>query len=184
MKQELKLYTVSDDYVNYLNKYDNRVSSNKEETRNFERKYLGTVLSVNNIYYFVPLASPKDTDYYIDAAGNKKIRKSIVPIIRIIHKERDDNINLLGTIKFNNMIPIIDSVVRQYNFQDEPDFAYRDLVSKQWDFIRSHRAEIYRNAKVIYNQKKNNSNDVGYLNNTVDFVLLEQKAKAYEITTH
>ena len=181
MEQELKLYTVSDNYVNYLNKHDNRVSSNKEENRNFERKYLGTVLNLKDIYYFAPLASPKDTDYYIDDNGNKKIRKSIVPIIRIIHKEQNDSISLLGTIKFNNMIPIIDSVIQQYNIQNEPDQAYRDLVSKQWIFIRSHKTEIYRNAKVIYNQKINNIKDIGYLQNTVDFVLLEQKAKEYNL---
>jgi len=50
------------------------VSSNKEEHRNFERKYLGTVLNVDGIDYFVPLASPKDSDYYLDNNGNKVVR--------------------------------------------------------------------------------------------------------------
>ena len=176
---ELKLYVISDEYVKYLNEFDKKVTSNKEENRNFERKYLGTVLNVNNINYFVPLASPKSSDYYVDELGNKKIRKSIVPIMRIIYKERDGNFTLIGTIKFNNMIPVVDSEIKQYDINNEPDLAYKDLVYKEWDFIRTHKFEIYKNAKTIYNQKIKNYENIGYLKNTVDFLLLEEKAHEY-----
>ena len=183
MAQELRLYTVADEYVQYLNKFDKRVTSNKEDNRNFERKYLGTVLSINEIDYFVPLASPKNSDYMIDKNGNKTIRKSIVPIIRMIHRERNGILTLIGTIKFNNMIPVISSEVKQYDIANEPDLAYRDLVYKQWAFIRSNKSDILKNAQIIYNQKTKNYKNIGYLDNTVDFLLLEQKAKDFVAQT-
>ena len=179
MTQDLSLYTVSDEYVRYLSEFDKKVTSNKEDNRNFERKYLGTVLSINDIDYFVPLASPKNSDYMADKDGNKTIRKSIVPIIRMAHKERDGIFTLIGTIKFSNMIPVMDSEVKQYDIENEPDLAYRDLVYKQWAFIRSHKSEIYKHAQTIYSQKTKNYKNIGYLDNTVDFLLLEQKAKDF-----
>ena len=179
MKQELRLYTVSDEYIQYLSEFDFRVMSNKEESRNFERKYLGTVLSINEVDYFIPLASPKSSDYTVDKNGCKIIRKNIVPIIRIVHKDHNGILKLIGTIKFNNMIPVIHSEIKQYNIANEPDLAYRDLVYKEWEFIRAHKLEIYKNAKIIYNQKTKNYKNIGYLDNTVDFLLLEQKAKDF-----
>jgi len=86
---------------------------------------------------------------------------------------------LIGTIKFSNMIPVMDSEVKQYDIENEPDLAYRDLVYKQWAFIRSHKSEIYKHAQTIYSQKTKNYKNIGYLDNTVDFLLLEQKAKDF-----
>ena len=179
MDQELWLYTVDDDYVNYLNGFDNRIVSNKENSRVFERKYLGTVLKVNDIDYFVPLASPKNSDYQTDKAGNRQIRRSIVPIMRIVYKEINGVSTLIGTLKFSNMIPVLDSVVTKYDVKNETDLAYQNLVYKEWEFIRSRKADIFKNARTIYSQKTKSVQGIGYLDNTVDFLLLEEKAKLY-----
>ena len=173
---KFRLYIISDEYVSYLEKFDKRVSSNKEESRKFERKYLGVVLSVNELDYFVPLASPKDSDYDND----NQIRKSIIPIIRMIHIEKDGSLTLVGTLKFNNMIPVIHSVVQEYDGKNECDLQYRELVNKQWNYISKHINQILRNAKTIYNEKINNTENKGYLRSTVDFLLLETKAKEYK----
>ena len=179
MEQELKLCTIEDAYVRYLSTYDNRVTSNKENNRKFERKYLGTVLSVNGVNYFVPLASPKHSDFHNDKDGVKRIRKNIIPIIRMTDVEKDGSITLIGTLKFNNMIPVLDSVVMKYDIANEKDVEYQNLVYKQWDYIRTHKSEILKNARTIYNQKTKNIKGIGYLDNTVDFLLLEEKANGY-----
>lgn len=50
------------------------------------RKYLGVVLQIGQYNYYVPMSSPKDSDYQI-AGANKVIKKSIVPIIGIVVKK-------------------------------------------------------------------------------------------------
>ena len=78
--EELKLYSVSDDYVEWLRKDFPNVYSNKINSRTHTRKYLGVVLQMGQYHYYVPMSSPKDSDYQI-AGTNKVIKKSIVPII-------------------------------------------------------------------------------------------------------
>lgn len=94
---QLNLYSVSDEYVDYLRKFDNKVYDNKEEVRVHTRKYLGVVLNINSFNYYIPFSSPKDTDYYDNT--HNKIRKSIIPIVRIVEKGQ-----LYGTLRISNFM--------------------------------------------------------------------------------
>ncbi|MGYP000283735694 len=76
----LKIYSVSDKYINYLRKDFPNVYSNKENRRKHTRKYIGVVLELEGYHYYVPMSSPKDSDYQI-AGENRVIKKSIIPII-------------------------------------------------------------------------------------------------------
>ena len=58
------------------------VFSSKENDRIHTRKYLGIVYSINRYNYYIPLSSPKSSDYRLEN-GVQKIRGSIIPIIRI-----------------------------------------------------------------------------------------------------
>ena len=173
----LKLYNVSDDYVNYLKQYDYRVFSSKEEDRIKDRKYLGVVLKINDCDYFVPLSSPKESDYKL-VDNVKIIRKDIIPIIRIIVKNSSGENELKGTLKFSNMIPIPSNALINYDVNYENDEQYKILVLKEIDFINSNKDKIIKSARVIHNQKINNW-DIGYIKQTVDFKLLEQKSIEY-----
>ena len=105
MNSKLKLYSVSDKYINYLRKYDSKVYDNKVTNRNHKRKYLGVVLNINNYNYFIPLSSPKKTDYL-----NGIIRKDTSTIIRI-HNSNE----LFGTLRLSNMIPVPNDEIKYYN---------------------------------------------------------------------
>ena len=85
----MKLYSITDNYINYLRKYEKRVYDNKEDIRKVTRKYLGIVLKINDFNYYIPMSSPKKSDY-----KDNEIRKSIVPIVRMISKEEVDRILL------------------------------------------------------------------------------------------
>ena len=61
----MRLYSVSDDYIEYLRNVFPRVYSNKIANRKHTRKYLGVVLKLNDFNYYIPLASPKDAHDYI-----------------------------------------------------------------------------------------------------------------------
>lgn len=59
--EEFKLYSVSDDYVEWLRKDFPNVYSNKINSRTHTRKYLGVVLQIGQYLYYVPMSSPKDS---------------------------------------------------------------------------------------------------------------------------
>lgn len=82
----LKLYYISDEYINFLRKYDQKVPYNKSQTRPF----IGVVYTFNNINYFAPLASPK--------IKHLKMSNRVIDIWKIDGGK-------LGIINFNNMLP-------------------------------------------------------------------------------
>lgn len=97
----LKLYEISEEYISYLRSFDSFVFSAKEDDRNHTRKYLGVVYTINNYNYYIPLSSPKNTDYQM-INGKRQIRKSIVPIIRITATSDCGELELKGTLKLSN----------------------------------------------------------------------------------
>ena len=170
----MKLYMVTDKYINYLRDFDNKVYDNKEDMRKVMRKYLGIVLKINEMNYYIPMSSPKKSDY-----KDNNIRKSIVPIVRIISNEEIDNIPVLkGTLRISNMIPVPDSELILYEPKDEKDKDYKILIEKELEFIDKNEEMIKRYASIIYKQKINNY-DVSYIKNVVDFKLLEKKCREY-----
>lgn len=171
----LKLYEISEEYISYLRTFEKNVFSAKEEDRNHTRKYLGIVLTINHYNYYIPLSSPKSTDYRLDN-GKRKIRPSIIPIIRIISKSVSGETELKGTLKLSNMIPVPASELTLYDVDHESDDFYKDLIHKELIFIRKNKNKILNYANVLYKQKRENDPTIGYLKSTVDFSLLEQKS--------
>ena len=127
--EEFKLYSVTDDYVEWLRKEFPNVYSDKINSRTHTRKYLGVVLQMGQYHYYVhyvPMSSPKDSDYQI-AGANKVIKKSIVPIIRIVVKNKDGEKELKGTLRISHMIPVPTSELELYDLENESDSTDKDL---------------------------------------------------------
>ena len=97
--RELKLYEISEEYISYISTVEKNVFSSKENDRNHTRKYLGIVYSINGYNYYIPLSSPKNSDYRMENRV-QKIRGSIVPIIRITSQSSSGELELKGTIKY------------------------------------------------------------------------------------
>ena len=173
---QLNLYSVSDKYVEYFRKFDNRVYDNKEEIRVHTRKYLGIVLSINSFNYYIPFSSPKDTDYC--DKEKTKIRKSIVPIVRIIDKDSTGKNQLYGTLRISNMIPVPITEITPYFVQDEKDINYKNLILSELRFIKKNTKMIVKNANVLYKQKEKRE-DIMYVKNSLEFKLLESKCLEY-----
>ena len=51
----MKLFTIQDEYLNYLKSFDRHVLNNKGENYIKTRKYLGVVLEINECKYIAPL---------------------------------------------------------------------------------------------------------------------------------
>lgn len=57
MANNLKIYYLKNDYIDYLRQFDNKVAYNKNSTR----PYVGIVYRINEFNYFAPLSSPKSS---------------------------------------------------------------------------------------------------------------------------
>ncbi|MDD6276849.1 MAG: type III toxin-antitoxin system ToxN/AbiQ family toxin [Clostridia bacterium] len=173
--EKLRLYTIDVDYLQYLFNIDNRVMYWENSTYKSDRKYIGIVLRINGFEYFAPLSSPKSNDYFYKK-GVKQIKKSIIPIIRLV----TDKGQLLGKIKLSNMIPVKREQLTLYDIKGEPDKKYQSLIVKEMICIRKHKEEIKRNALVLYNQKTKGYENIQYLDYTLDFKALEEACLKYK----
>ena len=176
---EFKLYSVTDEYVEWLRKDYPNVYSNKIDSRTHTRKYLGVVLQIEQYKYYVPMSSPKESDYQI-AGENKVIKKSIVPIIRIVVKNTDGVKELKGTLRISHMIPVPESELQLYDMENETDSTYKDLVQNEMIFIRKNRERIESNAKLLYKQKVANDTTAGYVKSALDYQALEVLCDMFE----
>ena len=171
---KMKLYEVDDEYIDYLKNFDSKVLNHSGERYNHIRKYTGILLTINDCDYIAPLSSPSKTDY-----KDGGIRKSVIPLVRIV-KLKSEKMTLLGKIKLSSMIPIYEkSFIQEYNIDIETDEKYKNLILDQLKFINSNKSLIIHHANTLYRQKINNMS-MGYIKETVDFKLLEEKAKLYK----
>ncbi len=168
---KLNLYSVSDKYIKYLRQFDKKIYDNKEKIRVHERKYLGVVLTVNEFNYYIPMSSPKKTDY-IDFEKNI-IRKDTKTIVRVHDGER-----LYGTLRISNMIPVPITELEPYVISAEKDLKYKEVILGELRYINNNSNKIIKYAKTVYNQRMKNIN-IGYVKNTVDFKMLEEKLKQW-----
>lgn len=177
MMSELKIYHVSDRYISYLETAYKNIYSNKIDRRTHTRKYVGVVLRIEDFLYYVPLSSPKDSDFQI--AGNQRVvKKSIVPIIRIVNKKGDGQKELKGTLRISHMIPVPESELTLYDLKNESDKPYQDLIQNEISFIRKHENQIRKNAAVLYKQKAENA-EIGYVKAALPFKSLEKLCAAF-----
>lgn len=182
------IYSVSDRYIAFL-RSDPRlrnVFDNKEGTGSHTRKYLGIVFIQNGFHYYIPFSSPKISHFIIRQDGTREIRKSIVPIIRMTTADTATGaLELKGTLKLSNMIPVPPGELTQYRISDETDLYYKQVVLKEYSFITANLSMILKNTSVIYQQKTNaeklfaNKEIPKYIENTVDFKYAEMKCKEF-----
>lgn len=185
---QIRIYSISDKYLEYLrsdpelsNVFDSRQRGNLKNA-----KHLGVVVQHEGFNYYIPLSSPKKSDYVRNPDGTQSIRKSVIPIIRVVSNDsRSGMPELKATLKICNMIPVPDNELEPYNIKEEPDIKFRDVVLKEYAFIRSHTKLIQNNVRVLYSQQIHRENifqgkqTPKYLESTVNFKYAEQKCTEY-----
>lgn len=155
---KLRIYKIKDDYIQFLRQFD---SENVKYNKDGKRPYIGVVMIVNEIKYFAPMASPKPKHLKM---------KDNIDFIKI-YKGRK------GVINLNNMIPVVDEAIIEYNILDEADESYRNLLFDQLSFINKNKEKIISKANKLY-QKVTNHNT--FLNKRcAKFKLLEEKSILY-----
>jgi protein AbiQ len=113
------------------------------------------------------------------AGATKVIKKSIIPIIRIVVKNSAGEKELKGTLRISHMIPVPESELELYDLKNETDEAYKDLVQNEIIFIRKNQEKIRNNAEVLYKQKLENDTTAGYVKSALPYKELEELCKQY-----
>ena len=158
----LQLFTINDDFIDYLRKFDSKVLSNKQG----KRPYVGVVCVINDSKYYVPLMSPKPK--HMTMSNTKDFHKI--------------SGGKYGAINFNNMLPVIDEVLSEIITSKEPDRNYRLLLQNQYLELLRIQDILEKKVKAIYSLFLTDSltkNDERIKARCCDFLLLEEKVKDY-----
>ena len=158
---KLKLYRIDINYIKYLYQFDKKVQYNFKKNDDYteRRVYLGIVLKVNEFNYFVPLEHPR--------AAHKNLKNNI--FILKIHNGK------YGMLGFNNMIPVNDTELINFDINGENE-KYKQILISQYRFCNKHIKEIQTKALETYNRSQKNK----FLKKVCcNFKLLEEKLTKY-----
>ncbi|WHX49305.1 type III toxin-antitoxin system ToxN/AbiQ family toxin [Paenibacillus woosongensis] len=165
---KLKIYEVDRAYTDYLRKFDDRIPEEKAHIQAKTRKYVGLLFEINSCKYFAPLSSPKK---------KFKTMKNDKDFLKIEGGR-------YGAINFNNMFPVHDDAIKNYNINAEPDKKYQIVLKKQAIFIRKNKDNILRNARELYDLMTEDNEEFKSERSRLEkrccrFKLLEEKSKMY-----
>lgn len=159
MQNRLKLYFISEKYISYLRKYDEKVPFNKSQTRPF----IGVVYSYNDNNYFAPLSSPKPK--------HLKMSNKAIDVWKINHGK-------LGIININNMLPCPIEVLTEVipTIKDE---KYKMLLENQISSINADRESLFKKINRFQKKYRLDLLNTNVKERCCDFQLLEEKCKEY-----
>ena len=173
MKDKLKWYIVDKEYVSFLKEFYNKVE-NIDYSNRF-KPYLGIIITINEINYYVPISSVKEKHY--------KMNEDI-DFIKISENDR-----ILGILNLNNMIPIDNDSVKNLKYSEIEKYRnfktnkekslYISLLNMELELINSRIEKIKANAFKLYNEKTNRTNSK-ISKRCCDFKVLEEKCRKYK----
>lgn len=171
-------FIIDKDYVQYLKNFDVRVGDVDYGKR--LKLYIGILLKVNNVNYYVPVSSPKPKH---DKMSNQ------VDFYKIV----DFNTGkLYAVINLNNMIPVPDSCVTKllYNKIEEYREFKSDREKQNYVFLLQKEKAIIdalenngilsKMASKLYDKCQRNPNSK-LASRCCDFKMLEEKALDWKL---
>ena len=159
--ENIKLYEVNADYIDYLSAYAPHLFQNKKPGQNNERKYIGIVFQINGLDYFAPLSSFKQKHHRM---------KEAVDFIKV----KD-----YAVINLNNMFPVPLTERKYVDIQNERDPHYRALLLAEYRFIKSIQEKIRKNAQNVYKIKIKDGTSSALAKRCNDFLSLEKACNKY-----
>ncbi len=156
----IKLYEVSEDYVNYLVPYAPHLFHNKKQEQQNSRKYIGVVFHIGEIDYFAPFSSFKDK-----------------------HKRMNETLDFIkiknySVINLNNMFPVPNGCYSYVDISKERNLKYKSLLLAEYRFIKSIQEKIRKNAATLYKLKIKGEKSA-LTKRCNDFLLLEDLCKKF-----
>ena len=179
MKKEnlskLILIRIDEEYISYLRKYDSKVQINSSALHKDNKPFVGVLFEINHLKYFVPISSNKKDK--LSRMFNKYVETGKKPIdMFFIEETCNDERKLLSVLNFNNMIPVCDKAIINYNISQDKDYF---LLRKEIEFCNLHKKKIISDSKRIYNAVTTHSWQ-SLENRCCNFKLLEEKCIYYQ----
>ncbi len=160
-----KIVIVNSEYCDYLRRFDNKVSYNKNKKE--LRPFIGILFKIENCEYFAPLSSPKP---------KHKTMKATIDFLKIKDGE-------LGAVNFNNMIPVRENNYAIVNLNkpafNESEQKYQKMLIEQLDWLNAHYRQIKSKSFKLYNLYINDKLPKNIKIRCCNFKLLEEKCKEY-----
>lgn len=180
--KKLYLYYIDDNYLRYLSSIDNEVYYDVSYIQN-KKPFVGIVLNVNGIKYFAPLTSSKqkhtswkmisDKGVLIyEIANNSNLSKN-----GVFFKKDTNLYHLLGVLDYKKMIPVKKGLYSKIDVNNISDHDYRNLLQKEYNFIKNISTKIINRIKKMYNKQITTGRVLIY---HCDFKKLEQAMKNYQ----
>lgn len=173
LKEKLKIIKIDPEYIEYLRKFDSKVQFNKAESNKQNKPFVGVLFSINDRKYYVPISSANKKTK-LNKMYKKYCKSGIEPIDIIFIT--DKNKKLLSTLNLNNMIPVADNSIINYDITKDKDAG---LLIKEYKYCMKNKEEIRRRAIKIYNMINLHTNK-NLEKRCCNFKLLEEKCKEYE----
>lgn len=164
---KIAFYYVDVEYINFLKEkeltrygYTNVPNVSYSNNNKF---FYGVVLLVNNIPYYVPVSS-----------YTKKQEHNLQ--IKIEHNHSSE---IVGTLRFNYMIPVPYEAIRVVDFKDNR-FSEKERIKlqKEYKYCLKKIDNIKKLAKKTYDQVMEGKK-LQLIGNSCDFKLLEKAYKEY-----
>lgn len=154
----LEFFDVDIDYADFLRRYEKKVPYIKYAQK--DKFVCGVALCINDCDYFVPVSS------------NKNKTQTDIEIV-------DKYGVVLSTLRFGYMFPAPIGILTRKDIAAirVTDYAYADLLQKEYEFCRKNELIIRQKAEKVYRIGCNKNH---FLNRQCcDFRLLEEKRKEY-----
>lgn len=183
-KDEISFYEIDFDYIEKLYELDSAVyyhSSYREDIK----PYVGIILAISGVKYFVPLTSAKtkhatakwrmnSRDYlivYEKVSLNTNEEKAIY---RAIPNDECYKYHILGVLDIRKMIPVPDGKFSKIDF-GSLNLNYQFLFYKEHEFCKSNQDKIMENAKRLYELTESKGHKISAFH--CDYKLLEKQMK-------
>lgn len=161
----LVLVRLDYNYYDYLRQFDNKVLYNKDKKE--LRPFKGVLFEVNKCKYFLPSSSPKPKHITM---------KTTLDFMKI------DSGNL-GTINFNNMLPVTDKNIIKLDLDKEcftkQEEKYTKMLKEQLFWLNHNDDKLYGRSKKVYDKYINGTLNENIAKRCCNFKLLEEKCIEY-----
>ena len=161
----MDFYRINEEYIHFLQKYEKekrgvtKVPNIHYAERN--KFAFGAILKVNSINYYVSVSSfdkKQEANILIRVSGDKK--------------------KVMGSLRFNYMVPVPDECLKKLVIKEVEDEKYRILLNKEYQFCMKYADKIQKKAEKIYKMVTSNQKQI-LTDNSCDFNLLEQGYREY-----
>ncbi|MBF0714954.1 type III toxin-antitoxin system ToxN/AbiQ family toxin [Gemelliphila palaticanis] len=188
LNNEVVFYEIDYNYMKYLYEVDSKVYFH-EKYKQDTKPYVGVIRTINDVNYFIPLASAKQKhseynlktkDYILiyDIVDANNIKSNA------IYKEKKDDMSkryhILSILDMRKMVPVPSGMFRKINFSSFP-MNYQFLFYKEHNFCKSNQDLILERTNDLYNKTQDKGTALSKFH--CDYILLEKAMYKYNNKT-